>query len=82
MEEGDENNSVLLVRQLSRTESLRVGKSSSTVRPDIMDSKFRSRWFRSPPQNERESCCYRNINYCDFDERGGCVAKERKEIDK
>ena len=31
-------------------------------------------------KNEKETCCYRNINYCDFDGRG-CVAKERKEIE-
>ena len=32
-------------------------------------------------KNEKETCCYRNINYCDFDGRGNCVAKERKEIE-
>ena len=31
-------------------------------------------------KNEKKICCYRNINYCDFDGRG-CVAKERKEIE-
>ena len=31
-------------------------------------------------QNYKETCCYRNINFCGFDRRG-CVAKERKEIE-
>ena len=32
-------------------------------------------------KNEKEICCYRNINYCDFDGRGMCCqGKERNRI--
>ena len=32
-------------------------------------------------KNEKETCCYRNINYCDFDGRGMCrQGKERNRI--
>ena len=32
-------------------------------------------------KNEKETCCYRNRNYCDFDGRGMCYqGKERNQI--
>ena len=32
-------------------------------------------------KNEKETCCYRNINYCEFDGRGMCrQGKERNQI--
>ena len=34
-------------------------------------------------KNEKETCCYRNINYCDFDGSGMCrQGKERNRISK